>query len=96
MYHCSTFQNNIRDSIQSTSSAEDDIYEHLSLKGVSPSPCETISPHDGETDIKNEDSFVFPSPPKTPLEHSGTGIYVGARPGSFRASAAKGKLPTGW
>jgi len=62
------------------------------LKSTSP----PVTPHGGETDIRNEDSFAFPSPPKTPLEHTGTGIYVGARPGSFRASGGKGKLPTGW
>lgn len=84
----------VRDSIQSTSSAEDDIYERLSLKSLS-SPSGVASPVDGETDIKNEVSF-FPSPPKTPQESTGTGIYVTARPGSFRASAGKGKLSTGW
>lgn len=51
---------------------------------------------DGGTDTKNEDSFIFPSPPKTPQESTSTGIYIGTRPGSFRASAGKGKLSTGW
>lgn len=88
------FQDNTRDSIQSSSSAEDDIYERLSLKSVSPSGA--VTPCDGETNTKNEESFMFPSPPKTPLESTGTGIYVGGRPGSFRASGGKGKLSTGW
>lgn len=87
-------QDNTRDSIQSSSSAEDDIYERLSLKSVSPSGA--VTPCDGETNTKNEESFMFPSPPKTPLESTGTGIYVGGRPGSFRASGGKGKLSTGW
>ena len=94
-FHCCIFPlQDVRDSIQSTSSAEDDIYERLSLKSLS-SPSGVASPVDGETDTKNEVSF-FPSPPKTPQESTGTGIYVTARPGSFRASAGKGKLSTGW
>lgn len=86
------FQENLRDSIQSTSSAEDDIYEHL--KSISPN--QPITPFEAIPDSKNDDTFVYPSPPKTPQEHTGTGIYVGARPGSFRASAGKGKISTGW
>ncbi|KAK2557334.1 Actin filament-associated protein 1 [Acropora cervicornis] len=87
-------RDNIRDSIQSSSSVEDDIYERLSIKSLSPSVVASL-PY-GDTDIKNEDSFIFPSPPKTPQEGTGTGIYIGTRSGSFRASAGKGKLSTGW
>ncbi|XP_078372676.1 uncharacterized protein LOC144656322 isoform X2 [Oculina patagonica] len=82
-----------RDSIVSSSSAEDDIYEHLSLKSVSPS--DPVSTQDGSGSTKTEDSFVFPSPPKTPQEHS-TSIYLPARSGSVRSSGGKGKLSTGW
>ena len=73
---------------------EDDIYERLSIKSLSPSVVASL-PY-GDTDIKNEDSFIFPSPPKTPQEGTGTGIYIGTQSGSFRASAGKGKLSTGW
>ena len=88
-----TLQDGIRDSIQSTSSTEDDIYEHLSLKSVSPS--DPASTQDGDGSTKTEDSFLFPSPPKTPQEHS-SGIYVPTRSGSLRSSGGKGKLSTGW
>ena len=57
---------------------------------------EPFTPQEGEAETRHEEAFVYPSPPKTPLEHSGTGIYVGGRPGSFRASGGKGKLSTGW
>ena len=87
-----SLQDGIRDSIQSTSSAEDDIYEHLSLKSLSPT--EPVRGQDGDTSSKSEESFVFPSPPKTPQEHSS--IYVPARSGSLRGSGGKGKLSTGW
>ena len=90
---CLTFQGGIRDSIQSKSSTEDDLYEHLSLKGISPS--DPVSTQDGDGGTKTEESFVFPSPPKTPQEHSSS-IYIPTRSGSLRASGGKGRLSTGW
>ena len=83
----------MRDSIQSTSSTEDDLYEHLSLKSISPSEPGSTQDTDGST--KTEDSFVFPSPPKTPQEHLSS-IYIPTRSGSLRASGGKGRLATGW
>ncbi|PFX26118.1 uncharacterized protein LOC111329382 isoform X1 [Stylophora pistillata] len=83
----------VRDSVVSTSSNEDDIYEHLSLKRLS--PVEPSKGQEGETKSKVEDSFVFPSPPKTPQEHTSS-IYVPARTGSLRGSGGKGKLSTVW
>lgn len=87
-----TLQDGIRDSIQSTSSTEDDLYEHLSLKSISPS--EPVTTREGDGSTKTEDTFVYPSPPKTPQEHSS--IYIPTRSGSLRASGGKGRLSTGW